>query len=123
GTEPSIGVAPDNQTIYETPIFGFSTTQSFLSRSTDGGKTFNILGTPGVGKLDNCTGGGDSDIATDHYDGDLYNIDLGGAPEVPARVSHNKGLSFTSSCEANQPANIFTDRQWLATDLKHKVEW
>jgi hypothetical protein len=44
---------------------------------------------------------------------------------VPARVSNNKGLSFTSSCEANyhDGANYFTDRQWLATDLKHHVEW
>ena len=125
GTEPTIAVAPDASTIYESPIFGFSTTQSFLMRSTNGGKTFNVLGAPGVGKLDQCTGGGDSDVATDQFTGDLYNIDLGGAPEVPARVSNNRGLSFASSCEANfhDGANYFTDRQWLATDLKHHVEW
>jgi hypothetical protein len=125
GTEPTIAVGPDGKTVYESPIFGFSTTQSFLSRSTDAGKTFNVLGVPGAGKLDQCTGGGDSDIATDRYAGDLYMIDLGGAPEVPARVSHNRGLSFASSCEANfhDGANYFTDRQWLSTDAKHKVEW
>ncbi|MBV9292515.1 MAG: hypothetical protein JO222_08690, partial [Frankiales bacterium] len=125
GTEPTLAVAPDAKTVYESPIFGFSTTQSFLMRSTNEGQTFNVLGVPGVGKLDQCTGGGDSDVATDQFTGDLYNIDLGGAPEVPARVSHDKGLSFASSCEANfhDGANYFTDRQWLATDLKHHVEW
>ncbi|HEU5034199.1 MAG TPA: hypothetical protein VFT62_05490 [Mycobacteriales bacterium] len=125
GTEPNIAVAPDNKTVYESPIFGFSTTQSFLSRSTDGGRTFNTLGLPGVGKLDQCTGGGDSDIATDAFAGDIYMIDLGGAPEVPARVSHDRGKTFTSSCEANfnDGFNYFTDRQWLATDLRHKVMW
>lgn len=125
GTEPNIAVAPDDKTVYESPIFGFSTTQSFLSRSTNGGRTFNVLGVPGAGKLDQCTGGGDSDIATDRFGGDIYMIDLGGAPEVPARVSHNRGVTFTSSCEANfnDGFNYFTDRQWLSTDLKHKVMW
>ena len=125
GTEPNIAVAPDNKTVYESPIFGFSTTQSFLERSLDGGRTFNTLGLPGVGKLDNCTGGGDSDTAVDSYSGDIYMIDLGGAPEVPARVSHDRGNTWASSCEANfnDGVNYFTDRQWLATDLKHKVMW
>jgi hypothetical protein len=125
GTEPNIAVAPSGNLMYESPIFGFSTTQSFLERTTNGGRTWNTLGLPGVGKLDQCTGGGDSDLSTDPYEGDIYMIDLGGAPEVPARVSNNKGLSFASSCEANfhDGANYFTDRQWLSTDKKHHVEW
>ena len=125
GTEPNIAVAPDSKTIYESPIFGFSTTQSFLQRSLDGGRTFNTLGLPGVGKVDTCTGGGDSDLASDQYGGDVYMIDLGGAPEVPARVSHDRGQTWASSCEANfnDGVNYFTDRQWLSTDLKHKVMW
>jgi hypothetical protein len=57
GTEPTIAVAKDNKTLYESPIFGFSTTQTFLERSTNEGQTFNSLGVPGVGKVDNCTGG------------------------------------------------------------------
>ena len=125
GTEPNIAVSPDGHTVYESPIFGFSTTQSFLTRSTDGGKTFNVLGLPGVGKTDQCTGGGDSDLQADAFPGDLYMIDLGGAPEVPARVTANRGLTFTSSCEANfhDGVNYFTDRQWLSYDKKHKVMW
>jgi hypothetical protein len=125
GTEPNIAISPDGHTVYESPIFGFSTTQSFLTRSSNGGKTFNVLGLPGVGKTDQCTGGGDSDLQTDAFPGDLYMIDLGGAPEVPARVTANRGLTFASSCEANfhDGANYFTDRQWLSYDKKHKVMW
>lgn len=125
GTEPNLAVEPDGKTVYESPIFGFSTTQSFLQRSTDGGQTFKTLGLPGVGKLDQCTGGGDSDLSTDAYPGDIYMIDLGGAPEVPARVSHDHGQTFASSCEANDHdgANYFTDRQWLSTDHVHHLEY
>jgi hypothetical protein len=125
GTEPNIAVAPDGKTVYESPIFGFSTTQSFLSRSLDGGRTFNVLGLPGAGKIDQCTRGGDSDLATDAFGGDIYMIDLGGAPEVPARVSNDRGQTFASNCEANfhDRANYFTDRQWLSYDRKHKAMW
>ena len=126
GTEPTNVVASDG-TVYESQIFGFSTTQSFLQRSDDGGATFRTLslgaGTPleGVGKLDQCTGGGDSALATDHIPGDVWMIDLGGAPEVPARVSHDHGKTWASNCEANfhDGANYFTDRQWLSTDYAH----
>lgn len=126
GTEPNIAIGPDGKTTYESPIFGFSTTQSFLQRSLDGGRTFNTLSlVPGVGKLDQCTGGGDSDLATDQFTGDIYMIDLGGAPEVPARVSHDKGNTFASSCEANfhDGANYFTDRQWLSTDTVNHLQY
>jgi len=125
GTEPNLAIDPNGKLVYTSPIFGSSTTQSFLERSTDGGATFQTLGTPGVGKLDSCGGGGDSDVATDDYSGDVYMIDLATEPEIPARVSHNGGLSFTSDCEVNQETgpNVFTDRQWLSTDRKHHVEW
>ena len=118
GTEPTIAVAGDD-TVYTSQIFGFSTTQSFLNRSLDGGATFsNLAVAPGAGKLDSCTGGGDSALATTPNSDDIYMIDLGGAPEVPARVSGDKGQTFASSCEANfhDGANYFTDRQWLSTD-------
>jgi hypothetical protein len=122
--EPSVTTSPDG-TIYESPIFGFRTTQSFIQRSDDGGQTFNVLGAPGVGKVSHCTGGGDSDISTTPNN-DLYMIDLGDAPEVPAHVSADHGNSFTSSCLANLQqggTNTFADRQWLSTDTVHNVEW
>ena len=128
GTEPNLAIAPNGK-IYESPIFGFSTTQSFLQRSDDGGQTFHILGAPGTGKLvatptPVCTGGGDSDIATSPNN-DLYFIDLGGEPSVPAYVSNDQGMTFTSDCHANDQngANVFTDRQWLSTDTVHNREW
>ena len=121
GSEPSVTVAPDG-TVYESPIWGFTTTQSFLDRSLDGGDTFNTLSlAPGQGKLDQCTGGGDSSIATGTYPGDVWMIDLGVLPEVPARVSNNHGNSWSSSCLANfaDGVNFFADRQWLSTDFKN----
>jgi hypothetical protein len=122
--EPSVAASPDG-TVYESPIFGFRTTQSFIQRSDDGGQTFNVVGAPGVGKVSHCTGGGDSDISTSPHN-DLYMIDLGDAPEVPAHVSADHGNSFTSSCLANLQqggTNTFADRQWLSTDTVHGVEW
>lgn len=123
GTEPSNVIGPKG-TIYESPIFGFSTTQSFIQRSDDGGRTFNTVGIPGVGKPTVCTGGGDSSMATDPND-DLYFADLSGAPTVPASVSTDHGDTFTSNCLANDNngVNVFTDRQWLSTDTVHGVEW
>ena len=128
--EPSLSYSPDG-TIYESPIFGFRTTQSFIQRSDDGGQTFNVLGLPGVGKITGsnppafCTGGGDSDVSVTPNN-DLYMIDLGDAPEVPAHVSNDHGNTFTDACVANLSAgavNFFADRQWLATDTVHNVEW
>lgn len=123
GTEPSNVIGPKG-TIYESPIFGFSTTQSFIQRSDDGGRTFNVVGIPGVGKPTPCTGGGDSAMATDPND-DLYFADLSGAPTVPASVSTDHGSTFTSNCLANDMngVNVFTDRQWLSTDTVHGLEW
>ena len=122
GSEPSVAIAPDGS-VYESQIWGFTTTQSFLQRSLDGGDTFNTLSlAPGQGKLDECTGGGDSSIATGTYPGDIWMIDLGVLPEVPARVSNNHGNSWSSSCLANfaDGVNFFADRQWLSTDLKNR---
>jgi hypothetical protein len=132
GTEPNVAVSADG-TVYESPIFGFSTTQSFIQRSLDGGQTFNTLGIPGVGKPTACTGGGDSDLAVDGFGGDLWFIDLSGAPTVPASVTNDHGNSFTTNCIANDlstdpnspgvAANVFTDRQWLSTDTVHNRMW
>ncbi|MDQ6846128.1 MAG: hypothetical protein M3019_00870 [Candidatus Dormibacteraeota bacterium] len=127
GTEPTIAVSPDGTT-YEGPIFGFSTTQSFVERSDNGGQTFNTLGAPGAGKNTACPGGGDEDISTDQSN-NLYFFDLGGAPVVPAAVSPDHGNTFVANCLANDTAtnpnrpNSFPDRQWLSTDIKHNREW
>jgi hypothetical protein len=125
GGEPNLVVSPDG-TVYESGILGFRSTMSNVNRSDDGGVTFNTLGIPGTGKVGQppCSGGGDSDLASSPFN-DLYFIDLGYAPEVPAHVSHNHGNTFTSDCVANlhQNVNIFADRQWLSEDRVHGVMW
>ena len=124
GTEPTIAVSPDG-TVYTGPIFGFSTTQSFVERSDDGGQTFNTLGVPGAGKTTSCPGGGDEDLSTDPNN-NLYFFDLGGAPVVPAAVSPDHGNTFIDNCVGNQDANrpnYFPDRQWLSTDTVHGLEY
>ena len=124
GTEPTVVTAPGGA-VYESPIFGSSTTQSFVERSLDGGQTFATLGLPGVGKLDACQGGGDSALSTDRYPGDLYMVDLATGPEVPVRVTNNRGQTFASACEAQDGngADYFPDRPWLTTDLNHTRLW
>lgn len=125
GGEPNLAVSPDG-TVYESGILGFRSTTSNVNRSDDRGVTFNTLGIPGTGKVGQppCSGGGDSDLASSPVN-DLYFIDLGYAPEVPAHVSHDHGNSFTSDCVANlhQNVNIFADRQWLSEDRVHGVMW
>ena len=126
GSEPNLAISPDG-TLYESGILGFKSTITNINRSDDNGLTFNTLGIPGIGKvgqLAGCTGGGDSDLATSPVN-DIYMIDLGDAPEVPAHVSHDRGSNFTSDCiadERNGP-NVFADRQWLSTDTVHGLMW
>ena len=129
GTEPSVTVSPDG-TVYESPIFGSSTTTSFVDRSTDGGKSFVTMGIPGAGKIVGtgkgaaCDGGGDSDLTTDQYN-DLYENDLGEVT-VAAGVSNDHGVSWTVNCIAGQEGgrpNYLPDRQWLSTDTVHQREW
>jgi len=125
GTEPTIAVSKDG-TVYTGPIFGSASTQSFIQRSDNDGVTFNTLGVPGVGKINGCEGGGDEDMATDNNN-NLYFIDLGTSPVVPASVSPDHGNTFAFNCLANDTdvskPNNFPDRQWLSTDLIHNVEW
>ncbi|MHB8509173.1 MAG: hypothetical protein ACYDGR_11085, partial [Candidatus Dormibacteria bacterium] len=123
GFEPDLYPSPDG-TIYESPIYGFVTTQSFIQRSDDGGQTFNILGVPGMGKYDPCSGGGDSELATSPVN-DLYIIDLGYAPEVPAAISNDHGNTFVPECLANLEHGVgtFADRQWLSEDTVHNRMW
>src|SRR5437868_939940 len=59
GFEPDVKIAADGTTYTSFP-FGFSTTQSFLSSSRDGGKSYQFTpGNIGAGKPATCAGGGD----------------------------------------------------------------
>src|SRR6266851_8348415 len=76
--EPSISIDSQDR-IYVVAPFGFSTTASFVWRSTDHGQSFHLV--PGnvspFGKPTTCTGGGDSALAVDTKDR-LYFTDLQG---------------------------------------------
>ena len=63
--EPSIAIDHHGR-IYVAAPFGFSTTASFVWRSTDGGRTFHLVpgNAPPSGKPATCSGGGDSTSVT-----------------------------------------------------------
>ncbi len=76
--EPSISIDSQDR-IYVAAPFGFSTTASFVWRSTDHGQSFHLV--PGdlatFGKPTTCIGGGDSALAVDTANR-LYFADLQG---------------------------------------------
>lgn len=121
GTEPSVTIGAKG-TIYESPILGFETTQSFIDRSDDGGATFNTLGVPGEGKLSDCPEGGDIAVATDNSD-TMWFAGLSGGPTIPVGVSPDHGNTIVANCLANVAGGeYFADRPWLTTDPVHNVE-
>ena len=99
--------------IWESGPWGFSTAQSFIHRSTDGGKTFRLVSDTGT-RPDLPPGGGDSDVATDDQ-GNVYFADLEGAlEEVGTAVSNDNGNNWRKNPAALQQTAV--DRQWLAID-------
>jgi len=121
GTEPSVTIGPKG-TVYEAPILGFETSESFIDRSDDGGATFNTVGVPGAGKLSTCPEGGDIAVSTDAND-TLWFAGLSGGPTTPVGVSPDRGNVIVANCLANVAgAEYFADRPWLTTDPVHGVE-
>src|SRR5579885_2304335 len=77
GFEPDVKVAPDGHIFTSVP-FGFSTTQSFVWSSRDGGNSYQLTpGNVGPGKPTTCVGGGDTDLFIDPA-GAVYFSDLQG---------------------------------------------
>jgi hypothetical protein len=93
--------------------WGFSTTQSFMHRSTDGGDQFNVV-SPTALRPNPPPGGGDTTHAIDDQ-GFVYFGDLEGAfEELDCSVSNDNGNTWKKN-----PACVpitGTDRQWLAID-------
>jgi hypothetical protein len=98
---------------WETGPWGFSTTQSFVHRSVDGGDQFNVV-SPIALRPNSPPGGGDSTIAIDDQ-GFVYFGDLEGAlEELDCSVTNDGGNTWKKN-----PACVpitGTDRQWLAID-------
>jgi hypothetical protein len=111
GNEPDVKV--DGKGVVYTSIpFGFSTTQSFVWSSIDGGNSYQFTpGTIGPGKPETCVGGGDSDLYLDSGDA-LYFSDLQGLTNVSNSVSTDGGTTWSTNC-AGAP-NTPDDRMWFA---------
>jgi len=111
--EPSVATDKDG-TIYIAAPFGFSTTASFVWRSTDNGATFHLVpgNTPPEGKPNTCAGGGDSGLAVDTAKR-LYFVDLQGLTDVSNSVSSDGGATWSTTCNAANVAGV--DRPWIGT--------
>ena len=99
--------------VYSTGPWGFSTGQSFLSKSTDGGQTFNLVSSLDLRPNISPAGGGDSDVITDDQ-GNLYFADLEGLASILVAVSNDGGNNWRTNNFAS--ATPVDDRQWLAID-------
>jgi len=98
---------------WESGPWGFSTNQSFMHRSVDGGDQFNVV-SPTALRPNPPPGGGDTTHAIDDQ-GVVYFGDLEGAlTELDCSVSNDNGNTWRKN-----PACVpftGTDRQWLAID-------
>ena len=99
--------------VWATGPWGFSTGQSFLSKSTDGGQTFQIVSPLNLRPNISPAGGGDSDVITDDQ-GNAYFADLEGLASILVAVSNDGGNNWrTNNHASSAPVD---DRQWLAVD-------
>ena len=120
GNEPDVKVDGSSGTIYTSVPFGFSTTQSFVWSSHDGGNSYGLVpGNIGPGKPTTCVGGGDTDLLVDPK-GTLYFSDLQSLNNITNSVSSDQGKTWTTNC-AGAP-NTPVDRMWFGAtgDLADK---
>jgi hypothetical protein len=111
GFEPDVKV-DGKGTIYSSIPFGFSTTQSFVWASHNGGNSYQLTpGNIGPGKPTTCVGGGDSDLFLDSGNA-LYFSDLQGLTNISNSMSTDGGTTWTTNC-AGAP-NTPDDRMWFA---------
>lgn len=112
--EPSVAIDSQDR-IYVSAPFGFSTTASFVWRSTDHGRSFHLVpgNAPPLGKPNmSCVGGGDTALAIDTQNR-LYFADLQSLTDVSNSVSSDFGTTWLSTCNAANDTGV--DRPWIAT--------
>ncbi|HET9721065.1 MAG TPA: hypothetical protein VFP55_13375 [Solirubrobacteraceae bacterium] len=111
GFEPDVKV-DGKGTIYTSIPYGFSTTESFVWSSRDGGSSYQLTpGNIGPGKPTTCVGGGDTDLFIDPR-GALYFSDLQGLTNISNSMSTDGGATWSTNC-AGAP-NTPDDRMWFA---------
>jgi hypothetical protein len=101
-----------NTNYWETGPWGTSTQNSFVHRSTDGGREFHVV-SPIKLRPDPGPGGGDTDIVIDDQ-GTAYFTDLESLINLDAAVSHNNGQTWRRTVASQ--VDIGQDRQWYAMD-------
>src|SRR6201984_3725303 len=111
--EPSISIDSQGR-VYVSAPFGFSTTASYVWRSTDHGASFHLVpgnlspyGKPNV----QCVAGGGSGLAIDSANR-LYFVDLQGLTDVSNSVSSDQGATWSTTCNAANDTGV--DRPWIA---------
>src|SRR3954454_8253727 len=118
GFEPDLAVdrspTPGRGQIYSSMPFGFSTTQSFIFRSNDGGASFHLAEGNFLGKPATCIGGGDTELQPDPVNGAIYFSDLQGLTNFSNSMSTDAGRSWSTSCSSVNGAGV--DRQWIGVD-------
>lgn len=99
-------------TWWESGPWGTTTQNSFIHRSTDGGKSFHVV-SPVQMRPDAGPGGGDTDIVVDDQ-GYAYFVDLEALVNLGTSVSNDSGNTWRKNPLAVQNAAV--DRQWYALD-------
>src|SRR5690242_8182022 len=111
GFEPDVKVDTSAK-VYTSVPFGFSTTQSFVWSSRDGGNSYQFTpGTVGPGKPATCVGGGDTDLFLDSQNA-LYFSDLQGLTNITNSMSTDGGATWNTNCAGAD--NTPDDRMWFA---------
>jgi hypothetical protein len=118
GFEPDVAVdtspTAGKGQIYSSFPFGFSTTQSFIYRSNDGGQSFHLTEGNALGKPATCIGGGDTELQLDRVNGALYYSDLQGLTNFSNSTSSDGGRTWQTTCTAVNGTGV--DRQWIGVD-------
>src|SRR3954467_13093685 len=119
GFEPDAAIDGAGQ-IYSSTPFGFSTTQSFIFRSNDGGQSFHMAEGNFLGKPATCIGGGDTELQHDPVNKNLYFSDLQGLTNFSNSMSTDSGRTWQTSCSSVNGVGV--DRQWIGVDTNgHKT--
>src|SRR5438094_385927 len=111
--EPSISIDSQDRIYVAAPV-GFSTTASFVWRSTDHGQSFHLVPCDPAQSSKPMTimGDGDSAHAVDTANR-LYFADLQGLTNVSNSVSSDQGATWLTTCNATNDVGV--DRPWIAT--------
>ncbi|MDQ1695243.1 MAG: hypothetical protein QOJ03_596, partial [Frankiaceae bacterium] len=112
GFEPDIAIDGADRWYSSVPN-GSSSTHSFIWRSLDHGKSFQMIpGQVGLGKPLTCfQGGGDTEFALDKK-GDIFFSDLQNLTNLSNSVSTDHGATFQTQCVS--VTNTPVDRMWYA---------